>query len=376
MDPDPSAGNPARDLTLARRGSGPRSRMATTRRTAPKITSWFRVGFALGMGALVAWHLTDAVLQLTSLLTLLLLAVFIAVSLEPVVAWVEHFGLRRAWAVALVVLGLAGLMTAILAVVIPPVSDEVSSLVHAVPGWLQQLHDHQSTLGRIEDHYHLIERAKEQLSSSSSASGVFGGVLGAGQLLLSTVTATVIVASVTLYVMAALPVIKAFCYRFVPQSRRQGVQDITEEILRQTGRYMLGNVLTSAVAGLATFAWCAATGVPYAGALGVFVALMDLVPMVGSTIGGVVVSLVALSVSLPIALTTAGFYIAFRLLEDYLIMPRAMKFVIDVHPIVTVVAVLLGGALLGLVGALVAVPAAVALGLVLDAYVFPRTDNS
>ncbi|WP_188308168.1 AI-2E family transporter [Streptomyces sp. CBMA123] len=376
MNPETPAGSPGRDLPPARRAGGPRTRIQIPGRAALQVTSWFRAGFGLSVGALLAWHLTDAVLQLTSLLTLLLLAVFIAVSLEPVVAWLERHGLRRAWSVALVVMGLAVLLTALLAVVVPPVGIEVSALVGAVPGWLQQLHDHQSTLGRIEDHYHLVERAKEQLGHGGFGAGAFGGVLGAGQLLLSTVTSTVIVVSVALYVMAALPVIKAFCYRFVPRSRRQEVEEITEEILARTGRYMLGNVLTSAVAGLATFAWCAATGVPYAGALGVFVALMDLVPMVGSTIGGVVVSLVALSVSLPVALATAGFYIAFRLLEDYLIMPRAMKFVVDVHPVVTVVAVLLGGALLGLVGALVAVPAAVALGLVLDAYVFPRTDNA
>ncbi|MEU6968982.1 AI-2E family transporter [Kitasatospora aureofaciens] len=375
MDEAPAGINP-RDLPPGRRASGPRARIRTTGRRAPRVKSWFRVGFALSVGALLAWHAVDAVLQLTSLLTLLLLAVFIAVSLEPVVAWLEHRGLRRGRAVAVVVAGLAAVLAGLLAVVIPPVGEEVSALVDAVPGWLQQLHDRQSTLGRIEDHYHLIERAKEQLGSGGSASGLFGGVLGAGRLLLSTVTDAVIVISVTLYVMAALPDIKAFCYRFVPRSRRAGVEEITEEILSRTGRYMLGNVLTSAVAGLATFAWCAATGVPYSGALGVFVALMDLVPMVGSTIGGIVVSLVALSVSLPIALATAGFYIAFRLLEDYLIMPRAMKFVVDVHPVVTVIAVLLGGALLGLVGALVAVPAAVALGLVLDEYVFPRLDGA
>ncbi|PYC65454.1 AI-2E family transporter [Streptomyces tateyamensis] len=375
MDSETPAGSPARDLAPVRRAGGPRTRIQSPGRTAPQVKSWFRAGFALSVGALLAWHLTDAVLQLTSLLTLLLLAVFVAVSLEPVVAWLVRHGLRRAWSVAVVVVGLAALLAALLAMVIPPVDNEVGALVDAVPGWLQQLHDHQSTLGRIEDHYHLVERVKEQLGHNGSASSAFGGVLGAGQLLLSTVTSTVIVVTVSLYVMAALPVIKTFCYRFVPRSRREEVEEITEEILLRTGRYMLGNVLTSAVAGLATFVWCAATGVPYAGALGVFVALMDLVPMVGSTIGGVVVSLVALSVSLPVALATAGFYIAFRLLEDYLIMPRAMKFVVDVHPIVTVVAVLLGGALLGLVGALVAVPSAVALGLILDAYVFPRIEN-
>ncbi|MER5863318.1 AI-2E family transporter [Kitasatospora sp. NPDC002040] len=376
MEPEAPDDAPVPTLTAARRGSGPRMRPPSTGRRTPKATSWFGLGFGVALGALVAWHLVDTVLQLSSLLTLLLLSVFIAVSLEPLVAWLERCRLRRAWSVTVVVIGLSGVLAGFLAVVIPPVSGEVGSFVEAVPGWLQQVHDHQSTLGRLEDQYHLVERAKSQLSATGSASGVFGGVLGAGRLLVSTVTASVIVISVTLYVMAALPAIKTFCYRFVPNSRRPEVERITEEILSRTGRYMLGNLVTSALAGVATFAWCAATGVPYAGALGIFVAVMDMVPMVGSTIGGIVVSLVALTVSLPIALATAGFYIAFRLLEDYLIMPRAMKFVVDVHPIVTVVAVLVGGALLGLVGALVAVPAAVALGLVLDEYVFPRTDRA
>ncbi|GAA3080162.1 hypothetical protein GCM10020000_77490 [Streptomyces olivoverticillatus] len=123
--------------------------------------------------------------------------------------------------------------------------------------------------------------------------------------------------------------------------------DLTERILLQVGRYMLGNVVTSALAGLATFLWCVGMDVPYAAALGVFVALMDMVPVVGSTIGGVVVSLVALAVSFLVAVITACFYIGFRLAEDYLIMPKAMSYAVNVHPIVTVVAVVIGGALLG-----------------------------
>jgi predicted PurR-regulated permease PerM len=81
-------------------------------------------------------------------------------------------------------------------------------------------------------------------------------------------------------------------------------------------------------------------------------------------------------VSLPVALATAAFSIAFRVAEDYLIMPRAMKFAVDVHPVVTIVAVLVGGSLLGIVGGLVAIPTAVAIGIVLDEYVFPRTDSA
>ncbi|WNI14470.1 AI-2E family transporter [Actinacidiphila sp. ITFR-21] len=372
--PDDAAANPA--------ASGPDAARRAERRPVrrplalpSRRASWFRVGFGLGLGAILAWLLVQTVLQISELLTLLLLAVFIAVSLEPVVAWLCRLGLRRAWSVGVVLVAFAGLLAAFLALVIPPVTAAVSALTDAVPRWREQLHDHHSTLGRLEDHYHVIEKAQAQLGSSG-ASAVAGGVLTTGQLVISAVTSTVIVVTVTLYVMAALPAIKQFGYRFVPGTRRPRVEHIAEEILSRVGRYMLGNIATSVIAGVATFVWCEVIGVPYPAALGFFVALMDMVPVVGSTVGGVVVSLVALAASLPVAIATAAFYIGFRIAEDYLIMPRAMKFAVNVHPVVTVVAVLAGGSLLGIIGGLVAIPAAVALGIVLDEYVFPRTDAS
>ncbi|BBB02116.1 hypothetical protein RVR_9843 [Actinacidiphila reveromycinica] len=363
---------------------GPGAAAAGPSRTRPRPTaslpavrrSWFGVGFGTGLGAVLAWMLVRTVLRMSELLTLLLLAVFIAVSLEPVVAWLCRRGLRRGPAVAAVAAGLAGVLAAFVALVIPPVSAAITALTDDVPRWRSQLHDHRTTLGRLEEHYHVIEKVRRQLGSGGGASEVAGGVLGAGQLVISAVASTAIVVTVTLYVMVALPAIKRFCYRFVPGTRRARAESVSEEILSRVGRYMLGNVVTSAIAGAATLVWCEATGVPYPAALGFLVALMDMVPVVGSTVGGVAVSLVAVSVSVPVALATAAFAVTFRVAEDYLIMPRAMKFAVDVHPVVTVVAVLVGGSLLGIVGGLVAIPAAVALGIVLDEYVFPRTDRA
>ncbi|MFI9722124.1 AI-2E family transporter [Streptomyces sp. NPDC052396] len=336
-------------------------------------TSWFAAGFTLGLGMTLAYVGVQTVLRIGSVLTLLLLALFVAISLEPVVAWLARSRLGRGWAVTVVVVLLLGLLAGFLALVIPPVTSEVGALVESVPKWLKQLHDHHSFLGRLEDRYHLISKARQQLGSSAG-SAVVGGLLGAGHLVINAVFSTVLVVVLTVYFMVGMEQLKEFAYRFVPRSRRAGTVAMTEVILVRVGRYMLGNVATSAIAGLATFAWCAALDVPYPAALGVFVALMDMVPVVGSTIGGVVVSLVALSVSFVIALGTAGFYTFFRLAEDYLIMPKAMRFAVDVHPIVTVVAVVIGGALLGIIGALIAIPVAVAIGIVLDQSVFPRTD--
>ncbi|MET8957706.1 AI-2E family transporter [Streptomyces sp. NPDC004393] len=345
------------------------------RRVSRRGGRWFRIGFWLGLGATVAWLAVQTVLHVSQLLTLILLALFVAIGLEPVVTWLTRHHLRRGGAVAVVVVALLLILAGFVALIEPPVAKEVHALIKAVPTWLQQLHDRHSALGKLEDRYHLISRAKEGLTSQG-ATGVVGGLFGAGKTVLNAVTSLVIVVITTLYLMSGLPVIKRFCLRFTAASKRGRIQEITDEILNRTGRFLLGNIATSVVAGLATFAWCWGVGVPYPAALGLFVALMDLIPIVGSTIAGVIVSLVALSVSLPIAGATAGFYIAFRLAEDYLIMPKAMRYAVDVHPIVTVVGVLIGGALLGIIGALVAIPVAVAIGVILEEYVFTRTDAS
>jgi predicted PurR-regulated permease PerM len=139
---------------------------------------------------------------------------------------------------------------------------------------------------------------------------------------------------------------------------------------------VLGNFITSVIAGLGTYFWLLAFGVPYPVLLAMFVALLDLVPVIGSTIGGAVVTLVALTVSLPVALATLGFYIGYRLAEDYLIVPRIMGRTVQLPAIVSLVAVLIGGVLLGIVGALVAIPVAAAVRLLLHEIAIRRLDRS
>ena len=139
---------------------------------------------------------------------------------------------------------------------------------------------------------------------------------------------------------------------------------------------MLGNLLISLIAGALTFTFLAIVKVPYSLLLSILVAILDLVPVIGSTIAGVVVCLVSLSVSLPVCLATIGFFAVYRLVEDYLLVPRIIGRAVKVPAVVTVVAVLLGGALLGVVGALVAIPAAAALLLLVQEVLFPRLDHS
>lgn len=344
-------------------------------RGAAASRSWVRIGFGLGIGLLAAYTVGQALLQSAQILTLVLLALFAAVSLEPVVAALRRIRFPRGLAVLVVILGMASLAALFVALVIPPVSREIDQLTKQIPIWLQDLHNHNSQLGKIEDRYHVVEKVKQQLSSGGLGAKLASGVLGAGKILLGLLTAVVIVITLTIYFMVGLPSIEDFALRLVAASKRQRTREMTDQIMRQVGRFMLANVATSVIAGLATSAWAWAFGIPYGALLGFFVAIMDLIPIIGSTIGGVVVSLVALSVSVPVAIATALFYTGFRFLEDHLTTPLTMKFVVRLHPVATMVAVLIGGTLLGIVGALVAVPAATAVSLVLDEVVFPARDR-
>ena len=142
------------------------------------------------------------------------------------------------------------------------------------------------------------------------------------------------------------------------------------------GAYVLGNVVISVIAGTLALVWLLIFGVPFPLLLAVLVALLDVIPVVGTTVAGVVVTLVALSVSLPVAAATAGFFVVYRFVEDYLLVPSIIGRVVDVPGLLTVVAVLLGGVLLGVIGAVVAIPVAAAILLIANEVALPRLDHA
>jgi predicted PurR-regulated permease PerM len=151
---------------------------------------------------------------------------------------------------------------------------------------------------------------------------------------------------------------------------------LTDEILNRVGGYVLGNLLTSLIAGFGTWAWALILGIPYALLLGILVAALDLIPVVGSTIGGVIVALIALTVSPTLAIATLVFYFVYRFLEDYILTPKIMARTVQVPGLLTVVATVIGGTLLGIVGALIAIPVAAAIKLLLEEITIPSLDRS
>lgn len=329
----------------------------------------FRIAVSASFGVLAVLALLEAARQARDVLILVLVAAFLAVSLDPAVGALTRRGLRRSAAVALVSLVLLCAVAGFLAAAVPAVAYESAELTRRAPEQLQQLRNQSGPIGDLARSWH-------PPSGSEVARVLAGGALDLGLKVLNGVARVLTVLVLAVYLLAALPQIQRTGLRLVPRSRRARTGLLAEEMLRRVGGYMLGNLLTSGIAGLGTFLFLLAVGVPYPLFLGLLVALFDLVPIVGAPAAGVVVALVALTVSVPIALASVAFTAGFRLLEDYLISPRIMRRTVEVPGVVTIVAVLLGGALLGIVGALLAIPAAAAVQLLVEEVVVPVQDSS
>lgn len=335
-----------------------------------------RSGFVVTVGVLLAVAIGWAIMIVGSELLLVVVAAFIAIGLEPVVDWLVRHGLRRSLAVALIlIIGVAAL-AAFLAAALPPITSEASQLLKQAPDYLHRLQDEHTTLGRLNTTWHLEDRlrtlAGRQLSLNS-----LGGLLDVGRTVVSYTFQLLIIIVLVIYFLADFPGIKRAFYRLAPLPRRPRVGVLGDEIISRIGGYVLGNVFTSVIATIAQFAVLRALGVPFALVLSVFVGVFDLVPLVGSTIAGVVVTTVTLAaVSTSAAVINLIFTVIYRFFEDYVLSPRILKRTVDVKPTVTIVAVLLGGALLGIEGALMAVPIAAAIQLITTEVIYPRADTA
>ena len=160
----------------------------------------------------------------------------------------------------------------------------------------------------------------------------------------------------------------------MPRSRRARVGLLTDEILARVGGYVAGAVSIATLNGALTYVLLTFLGIDYAVALAMLVFLTGLIPLIGATIGAVVLFAVALFSSVQAGIVVAVWFLVYQQLENYLLYPRIMQRSVDVSPAATVVAVLVGGALLGVLGALLAIPIAAALQLVLAEVVAPRQD--
>jgi predicted PurR-regulated permease PerM len=333
----------------------------------------FFIGFVGALGVACAFALAYIVVAVGQILVLIGLAFFLAVGLDPPVRALCRRGVPRWASVTLVLAGAFGLFALFLAFAVPLAITQASHLANEIPGYLRSLKNHHTTLGKLNFKYHIVSRLEKVLSGGGAS---FKTVLGAGEVALDLLAAVVLVAILTVYLLVDLPRVKRGVYKLAPRSRRARTVLLTNEIFDRVGGYVLGNLFTSFIAGAGTLVWALIFGIPYPVFLGLLVALLDLIPVVGSTIGGIIVSLVALTVSLPLAIATAIFYLLYRFLEDYLLTPKVMARTVAVPGLITVIATAIGGTLLGIIGALVAIPVAAAIKLLLDEVAAPSLENN
>jgi predicted PurR-regulated permease PerM len=337
----------------------------------------YYVGLVGGFGVLTAYGLWQAVGQLDTVLTLVVVALVLALALNPLVERLMESGMSRPRAVAAV----AGLVVAVFVllglVVVPPVTQQGGELARNAPNYLDNLLA-DPRLRDLESTYHVLDKAREEinrrLTDGTFMSQAVGGVLGAGLAVVSGLFSTITVLVLTLYFLASLPSLKRAAYALVPASRRPRVESLAEEIMRRVGSYAIGQVLVATTNACCSYLMMKIVGIPYAAVLAVAVGTLGLIPMVGATLGAILVAVVAVFVDPGKALIALIYFLIYQQVENYLVAPRMMQRTVSVPGVITVIAALAGGTLAGVLGALLAIPTAAGLLLIYEEVLVPRQE--
>jgi len=316
----------------------------------------FAIGFLGAVGAMAALGLGTALLQLSSIIVLVVVALFLALGLNPLVEELVVRGLKRGIAVAVVALG--GLLIVVLGstALVPVVTRQVDLLIKNAPGYLQQLRANE-TIGRFDAEYQVISKATEFFTSGALLNNVFGGLLGAGMYLANALFSVFITLVLTVYFLATLESIKDALYQLSPASRRQRTRYIAGMVFKRIGGYLTGMFILVTSASSAAFVMMLLSGLgEYALALAFVVAVCWFVPLIGASVAAVVVSVIGFTVSPTIGVICLVYFLVYIQFDAYVIQPRVMARQVNVPGALVVVAALAGGTLLGIVGALLAVP--------------------
>jgi len=332
----------------------------------------FMWGLLGGFGALLAWWLGGLVLQIGSVLILIVVAMFLAVGLNPLVEYFMRHGVKRSWSVLIVIVGVLVAIALFLLAIAPIVSDQIQAITRNAPGWLDEL-QHNQQIRDLDAKYDVIDKIKNYIENGDLAKQVFGGVLGFGLALLSFFGNTFVVVVLTLYFLASLPTIKRGMYDLAPASRRARVSYLGDRILLSVGGYVSGAFVVAMCAGLSTLVFLLAVGLgEYAVALALVVALLDVIPMIGATLGAIIVCAIGFATDTTTGIACVVFYVLYQQFENYVIYPRVMSRSVDIPGAMTVIAALIGASLLGVVGALLAIPTAAAVLLLIREVLLPR----
>jgi predicted PurR-regulated permease PerM len=321
----------------------------------------FYVGFVGGLGVLVAIWLALNVRAIGSTIMLVVVALFLAAGLDPAVRFFERHGMRRSYAVLTVILAVLAALALFLVAIVPVIADQVQSISGNAPQWLDELQGN-SLVQRLDREYDVIDKVRDYVTNGDFVSTIFGGALGVGLAVLGALLNGFLVVVMTLYFLASLRTTTGAFYRLAPASRRERVSKLGDRILRSIGGYVSGAFIVALCAGLSSLVFLFIAGLSqYAVALAFVVALLDVIPMIGATLGAVIVTAIAFAEDWKIGVACAIFYVIYQQVENYVIYPRVMARSVDVPGVVAVIAALIGAGLFGVVGALLAIPTAASL---------------
>jgi predicted PurR-regulated permease PerM len=314
----------------------------------PPVTYWMKVA----AGVLLVIAVARLLLAVGDVLVLVLVSLILAFGFQPAVAWLERRGLSRGWAVGLGLLGGLILGGAFLALVLPDIIRQVTELIQAAPEYFREAQSESGLVADLNERFDLESRLQDV---GAELPGTVLGLVGSfAALVFNSLTVLVL----TVYFTVNLPRMRSGAARLIGRQNRREFHQVYDETIRRVGGYVLGNLLVSAIAGITSFIFLALMGVPFAGALAFFVALTDLIPTIGAILGAAAAAVVAAFVGLPQFIATVVYFIVYQQIENYLIQPRVMGRTVEISAPVVILAVLIGGALLGVLGALLAIPTA------------------
>ena len=344
---------------------------------AVAVESPVLTGFLLAVGVALAIGVVSVLRTNGQLIVWIAAALFIALGLDPLVRRVESWGAPRWVGVLTAALGLAAVAGAFVALLVPTVIEQSTQLVQDLPAIIDGVMSAEWFV-RLDEEFHLQEAVRAQ-TERLAADGVavtdlFGGLLGFGQTVLNAVFSVLVVVVLTLYFLSSLPHMKYWAYRLAPRSRRPRIEALSEQITSSVGHYVMGQSFVAALNGAVAFTALAIAGAPFAVLLAAIAAFMAFIPLVGAAIGGTLLTLVSLLTSWQTAAVFAAVYFVYLQIEAYVISPRVMARAVSVPAAVAVIAVIAGGALLGVLGALMAIPLAAALLLLVREVFIPRQD--
>ncbi|MEU8814208.1 AI-2E family transporter [Actinoplanes sp. NPDC048796] len=329
----------------------------------------FMMGLLGGFGVLLAWAIFLGIRNAASILVLIFIALFLAIGLNPAVTRLRKWGLPRGLAVTVVALAVVGLIAGGIIALIPPLVSQTTQLADNLPDYIQQLQRNE-TVNELVQRYDIVHRVSTALDTGT-VTNALGGVVGAGRMIAGTLFNVLTVLVLTIYFMASFDRMRETAYSLVPASRRVRVRLLTDEILTKVGAYMVGAISIAVLAGASSWLLAVILGLGYPFALAVVVAVCDLIPQIGATLGAIVVSLVGFASSLTAGIVCIVFFIVYQQVENYVIYPNVMRRSVKVSDVAAVVAALLGVALFGVMGALVAIPMVAGVQLIVREVVQP-----